>query len=298
MKNTEIVQQCPICFSEAWSHYLDCKDYTVSQELFRLTQCSSCTLVVTSPRPSAENLGAYYVSENYISHTETKKGLINRIYLLARKIALARKKNLINKIFLKKGSLLDYGCGTGAFLKTMSDAGWKTIGVEPDDGARRIASERNNLEIFRPDAVQGFTAETIDIITLWHVLEHIPEPVKACEEFFRLLKPKGKLLLALPNHLSQDAQKYRGAWAAYDVPRHLFHFSALNIKQIASKVGFSSVEPIPMNMDAYYISWLSEKYLGNALAPFNAVLSGFRSNNFAANNPAKGYSSQLYILTK
>ncbi len=298
MKTREKVQQCPICNSDAWAHYLDCKDFTVSQEIFRLMQCTTCSLVVTSPRPNAEDLGAYYVSENYISHTETKKGLINRIYLLARKIALARKKKLINKIFLKKGTLLDYGCGTGAFLQTMSEDGWKTIGIEPDDGARKIASTRNNLEIFRPDDVKTFAPESFDIVTLWHVLEHVPEPVKACEEFFKLLKPNGKLLLALPNHLSQDAQKYRGAWAAYDVPRHLFHFNALNIKQIASKVGFVSVEPIPMSMDAYYISWLSEKYLGHAFAPFNAALSGLRSNYFAAINPDKGYSSQLYILTK
>jgi len=298
MKKTEKVNNCPICNSDGFAHYLDCKDYTVSGEIFRLVQCSSCSLVVTSPRPDLNSLGAYYASEDYISHTETQRGLINRIYLLASRIALSRKKKIINERFSAKGQLLDYGCGTGAFLKAMSDDGWKTNGIEPDDGARRIAAKRNNQEIFTPEQMQGFKESSYDVITLWHVLEHVPEPMVACKEFFRLLKPGGKLILALPNHLSQDAQKYRGAWAAYDVPRHLFHFNSLNIKSIGTRVGFANVEILPMKMDAFYISWLSEQYLKHSMAPVRAFFAGLSSNLFASNHPEKGYSSQLYILSK
>lgn len=298
MKETEKVNECPICNSGSWVHYLDCKDYTVSREVFRLMQCNGCSLVVTSPRPKAENLGSYYASEDYISHTETKKGLINQIYLLARKVALRNKKRLINRNFLSKGSLLDYGCGTGAFLETMKDDGWKVNGIEPDQGAKTMAEKRTGIKILDPEKLSEFEDNCFDAITLWHVLEHVPEPMKLCKEFYRILRPGGKLFLALPNHLSHDAQKYRGAWAAYDVPRHLFHFNSLNIKSLATKIGFVDLKTIPMKMDAYYISWLSEKYQGHNLAPFRAFKSGFESNSFGSRNPQKGYSSQLYILSK
>jgi 2-polyprenyl-3-methyl-5-hydroxy-6-metoxy-1,4-benzoquinol methylase len=298
MKKTQKVNQCPICNSEIFAHYLDCKDYTVSKEVFRLMQCSACSLVITSPRPEMEFLGDYYASEDYVSHTETKKGLINRIYLLARKYALGRKKKLLNTKAPAKGNLLDYGCGTGAFLHTMGSNGWQVTGVEPDEGARKLAASRIGKEILTPEHLVKLDDGSFDIITLWHVLEHVPEPVLSCKEFYRLLKPGGKLILALPNHLSQDAQKYRGAWAAYDVPRHLFHFNSLNIKNIANKIGFSKMEVLPMKMDAFYISWLSEKYLNHSMAPIRALISGFNSNLFAGSNPDKGYSSQLYILSK
>lgn len=298
MKNKESLKICPLCKGESWAHYLDCKDYTVSLEVFRLMQCNGCSLVATSPRPAPEDLGGYYASEDYISHTESKKGLINRIYLMARKYALGNKKRLINREMDRRGNLLDYGCGTGAFLHSMAEDGWQVQGIEPDEQARAIAEKRNGQKIQTPSDLSGFAENSFDVITLWHVLEHVYEPLELCKEFFRILKPGGKLYLALPNHLSQDARKYRGAWAAYDVPRHLFHFNRLNINDIRKKSGFTDLKVLPMKMDAFYISWLSEKYLGNSLAPLGAFISGLKSNYFAAQHPEKGYSSQLYVLSK
>ena len=298
MKNKEILNTCPLCGAQDYLHYLDCVDYTVSKETFQLYRCNDCSLVATTPRPDAKSLPAYYASDAYVSHTETKKGLINKVYLFARKLALRQKKATIGRYLQNAGILLDYGCGTGAFLEEMQKDGWKTLGIEPDESAREIATKRNPSGIMRPVELANMESNSLDLITLWHVLEHVDEPLKACEQFFRILKPGGFLFLALPNHLSNDAEKYGKYWAAYDVPRHLFHFNLLNINKISESVGFQKPAVHPMFLDAFYISWLSEKYKGSAMAPLKGFLSGLKSNQYAKSNPDRGYSSQLYVLKK
>jgi 2-polyprenyl-3-methyl-5-hydroxy-6-metoxy-1,4-benzoquinol methylase len=289
----DIVHQCPICSSTEFSPFLICKDYTVSRESFQIQECEDCGFLLTSPRPSLGTLGDYYKSNDYISHSDTQKGLINWVYHRVRKIALKNKLKLVQKYTQAKGSLLDNGCGTGAFLSTCLQAGWQADGIEPDADARDIAEKATQKSIFSTlDEVKN---KKYDAITMWHVLEHIPDLNETIEKLKNLLTEKGVLIVAVPNPESDDALYFKEHWAAYDVPRHLWHFKKKDIERLFKKHSCNMKAICPMPFDAYYISLLSTRYKTGKTQYIKALWRGFISNNKAGSTNT---SSLIYVIEK
>lgn len=269
---------CPICGSTKTGPKLTAKDHTVSKTSFDIWECSVCTGRFTQDIPSLEEIGAYYQSTEYISHTETQEGWINRLYHSVRKITMRSKQNWVKSASgLKKGTLLDIGSGSGAFLHYMQQLGWKVTGVEPDAGARAKALELYKLETLPAGELFHLEPAQFDCITLWHVLEHVHELHPYIKQIRHLLKPGGALLIAVPNYTSTDAKLYGADWAAYDVPRHLYHFSPASMQTLLKQHDITIKQMHPMVFDAFYVSLLSEKYKTGGSGMIKAGLNGLRS---------------------
>lgn len=290
----EKLAHCPVCNSTDFSIYLETADYFLTGEPFSIVQCNQCHFRFTNPRPLASDLGRYYKSEAYISHSDTRRGIFNSVYQQARKLTLARKKSFINKLHTQKGTLLDIGCATGQFLSTMKENGWTTTGIEPDDQARQYAVDKFGLEVFPEEYLDHMPEAAFDVITLWHVLEHVSNLPQRMMQLKRLLKANGTLIIAVPNSAAHDAAKYGKFWAAYDVPRHLYHFTAESMKTLTEKFDFHVTEIRPMIFDAFYVSLLSEKYLHGKMRVFSGLWNGFCSNLKASGK--KQYSSLIYVI--
>ena len=290
------LDKCPVCGSSQNQPSISCKDYTVSQETFNIVSCAACGFKYTNPRPSDDTIGQYYKSEDYVSHTNTKKGLINRLYHAVRSYTLKKKLALIES-FVSRGTILDYGCGTGMFLNTCKEAGWKSFGFEPDSDARTIASKKG-LSVFntKESLARELGGAKLDVITLWHVLEHVTDLDDTLSFFKNHLSDKGTLIIAVPNYTSFDAQHYKEYWAGYDVPRHIYHFNLDSVSKLLSKFGFRHVKSLPMKFDSFYVSMLSEKYKTGSIRYLNAFINGLRSN-LRARDP-NAYSSVIYIFKK
>lgn len=294
----EVFPLCPVCHSPQTSPVLMAKDYTVSGEAFTIHQCAQCSLRFTFPVPDQQHIGRYYKSEDYISHTDTAKGIINKLYHAVRKYALQQKKNdVVKATGLSRGNILDVGCGTGAFLHTMKQAGWSVTGLEPDEQARTIAQQKYKIETLPAENLFELPEQSFDVITLWHVLEHIHQLDAYMEKMHKLLKPGGKLFIAVPNYTSLDAGYYQAYWAAYDVPRHLYHFSPSAISRLAERHYFLLSRRILMPFDPFYISLLSEKYKHGKPNYVGGFIRGLRSWIHARKNPLEG-SSLIYVLNK
>ncbi|MBU3820629.1 class I SAM-dependent methyltransferase [Flavobacteriaceae bacterium XHP0103] len=274
--------------------YLKVKDYSVSGETFDLIYDSEFDLLETQPKPALEKLSHYYKSEDYISHTDAKRNLFERIYHLVREFALKRKLNLVNSLANEKENLLDVGCGTGDFLNVCKINGWNVLGVEPDEDARSIANQKVGDKVFGSEQLHQLEPNTFDVITLWHVLEHLPEPGKDLAIFKKLLKPEGVLIIAVPNYKSFDAMHYKEFWAAYDVPRHLWHFSKTAISKLVTKQNMHIEKIKPMWFDAFYVSLLSDKYKTGKMNVFKGFWVGLQSNiKFLSSKEA---SSMIYVV--
>lgn len=271
--------------------FIQSKDYTVSKETFTLYHNKEYDMLITSPQPSVEDLPKYYQSEDYISHTDAKRSFFEKAYHLVKSHALQNKTKLITKLNKKPGVLLDIGAGTGDFLINAKSKKWKAFGTEPNKEARELAEEKNiNLE----ELSATFEDQKFDVITMWHVLEHVSDLEKQIVELKRLLKPNGHIVIAVPNFKSYDAVHYKSFWAAYDVPRHLWHFSQQSIKKLFSEHIMSVVDIVPMKFDSYYVSLLSEKYKTSKMNFVKACWIGFRSNLKAMRT--KEYSSLIYVI--
>lgn len=296
----ERLSKCPLCEGEGFQNKIICNDYLVSNESFVIVQCENCSFEFTNPRPKPENIGNFYRSESYISHSNKISGFTDIIYKIARYFALKKKLRLINKLS-KKGHVLDYGCGTGAFLNTCKKGGWQTTGIEPDAKAQEIARQTTNIPVYSNlDNLDDKTA--FDIITLWHVLEHITDINQVIKQLKQRLTKNGKLIVAVPNNNSYDEQIYKEHWAAYDLPRHLYHFDQKTMKAMMKKHLLKLVKTLPMKLDAYYVSLLSEGHLkkdGKQKAnPYlKAIINGYKSNSYAKNNN-NNYSSLIYVFQK
>ena len=272
-------------------HFLTVKDYSVSQETFDLYCDEELDMLITHPQPSLENLGKYYDSINYISHTDSKRSLFEKCYHFVKRIALQNKLNLINSLQPAKGNILDIGAGTGDFLSVVQENGWNTIGVEPSEKAKAIAKNKGVAFVDQTSALEN---NSFDIITMWHVLEHVPNLDNQLKELKRLLKPNGNLIIAVPNFKSFDAKHYGHLWAAYDVPIHFWHFSKTSIKKLFAKEAMELVQVLPMKFDSFYVSLLSEKYKTGKMNFIKAFLIGLKSNWKAKKNLE--YSSHIYVL--
>ncbi|MFZ2284133.1 MAG: class I SAM-dependent methyltransferase [Lutibacter sp.] len=279
------------------THYLTCKDYTVSHKDFDLLYHPSLDMLETFPQPKAEELSGYYESDNYISHTDSKKSRIDKLYQLVKKIALASKLELLNSFKTADKNLLDVGCGTGDFLLTCKNNGWKVTGVEPNAKAKIIAENKlageSASEIY--SEIHQLKKELqFDVITLWHVLEHVPNLNNYIATLKSRLKPEGILIVAVPNYKSYDAGYYKQFWAAYDVPRHLWHFSKKSIQGLFAKQEMGVVKILPMVFDSFYVSLLSEKYKNEKSNFLKAFYVGLLSNIKAM--VTKEYSSLIYVI--
>ena len=289
-----ILTNCPICNSTEFDHIITCNDYTVSQNPFNIVGCTQCSFRFTNPRPTNDNLPEFYKSINYISHSDTKKGFVSQVYHLVRKYTLNQKLKLL-KANVAVGNLLDYGCGTGTFLKQANAKGWNSFGTEPDEGARELSNSNKKLAFGNKQELNAFDPLiTFNAITLWHVLEHVTDLPETLNFFKQKLNQNGALIIAVPNYNSYDAKHYKAHWAAYDLPRHLYHFEAKTISQLLAKYGFALHETYPMKFDSFYVSMLSEKYLSGRINYLKALLVGLRSNLKA--KKASDYSSVIYVF--
>jgi SAM-dependent methyltransferase len=289
-----------VCGSADLRDKLHVQDRSVSQETFTIQQCAACGLQLTNPRPDAGSIGKYYESDAYVSHNSGAQGLINQVYKLARYFTVRRKVALITKLNGGcQGRLLDYGCGTGHFLAGARQAGWQVTGLEPSPRARQDATARVGQPVLEPEALAALPAGSFDVITLWHVLEHVHTLQATLAQLVAQLAPGGRLLIAVPNPDSLDAQHYRQHWAAYDVPRHLYHFVPATMRRLLAGHGLRIAQTLPLPLDAYYVSMLSEKLRapGPAGGPLAVLLAGYRSNRYAGRHGGQ-YSSLLYVAER
>lgn len=290
--------KCPVCDSSGIHKVLTATDHTFSQSPFEIWQCAQCSLRFTQDVPPANEIGKYYRSENYISHSDTNKGVINKLYHRVRKYTLGIKhKFVVEQTGKKAGVILDVGAGTGAFLHYMSQNGWKTEGLEPDENAIARARTQYGLELRSANDLFNLDPGAFDAITLWHVLEHVHDLHGYMRKLKELLNSNGRLFIAVPNYTSFDAEEYTSWWAAYDVPRHLYHFSPAAMQELTARHGFAIQKIQPMWFDSFYVSLLSEKYRKNRAALMKGFITGIRSNTKALANKRRA-SSLIYVLSR
>jgi 2-polyprenyl-3-methyl-5-hydroxy-6-metoxy-1,4-benzoquinol methylase len=294
------IDNCPACNGVNFIPFISCSDYAVSHETFQIVQCVNCSLLVTSPRPANNDLGAYYASSNYISHQKKAQTLLDRIYLLVRQFTLKWKLELIeNNSLHPNRMLLDFGCGTGEFIRVAKSSGWQTAGIEPSLKARQEALPEIASEI-SPSLQELNSDVKFDVITLWHVLEHVPDLNDTLQELKSCCNERGTIFIAVPNYSGHDGNHYKENWAGYDVPRHLWHFNRHSMTNLIERNSLVIQKIIPMRLDAYYVALLSEKYQNNGKLTipslFRAVFNASRSNNLAKQDMQ--YSSLIYVVTK
>lgn len=298
MKTIQI-SACPICKNTALQAQLKCQDYTVSQEVFQIVYCPNCETGITQNMPSLEAIGKYYQSENYISHSDTKKGFMNQLYHLVRQYMLRQKLQLVQKYSAKQnGKLADIGCGTGYFPNIMQTNGWQTYNADADENARKFGQEHFHLEVNTPpELFSKISDNELDVVTMWHVLEHVHDLENYLTQIYRMLASNGILVLALPNHTSYDAQYYGDSWAAWDVPRHLWHFSPKSIEVLAQRFNLRLIASKMMPFDSFYVALLSEQYRQNQWAWFSGLFRG-KLSFLNGLRDAQRASSVIYVLKK
>ncbi len=293
----EELKYCPVCQHEKFEEFKTCIDYTVSKEHFKIVSCLQCGFKFLNPRPAISELSKYYESDDYVSHSNTKKGLINKIYHFVKFRAIRNKIELISELKTKNKTLLDIGCGTGDFLGKAIESGWKGIGVEPNLKARNTAINNYKSIVYDEVGLVKLPTNSFSIISMWHVLEHVSDLNKRINDIYNLLEEGGFAVIAVPNYTSWDAKHYSSSWAAYDVPRHLYNFSPSIIKELFLKHNLHHHKSYPMKLDSFYVSMLSEKHKQSSLGLVKAFFIGLISN-FKTRNDAEKYSSVIYIFQK
>ena len=292
------VKICPVCGASEWKFVFAVQDHSISKEKFSLHECVRCSVRLTIDAPVKEKIGRYYKSADYISHTNTSQGVLNKLYQWVRSWMLHQKRKLIeSQVKSSSGSLLDYGSGAGAFVAYMQKAGWKATGIEPDEDARSVAKQDFGVELLQESALFSLAPAQFDVITLWHVLEHVHDLQTTLTALKRLLKPSGLLLIAVPNYTSTDACFYGPAWAAYDVPRHLYHFSPASMEVCMQKNQLSVKSMQPLWFDSFYVSLLSTRFLQGKTNYWQGVWQGIYSTMATLRNTSR-CSSLIYLITQ
>jgi SAM-dependent methyltransferase len=291
-----LLDKCPVCLNKNLVNKLHCIDHTTSKEKFTIVSCETCDFTFTNPRPKEESLGNYYKSEMYISHTNSSKGLFNWMYQTVRKYAIGTKLTLLKSV-TDFGHHLDIGSGTGEFLNACKQTGFKVKGIEPSKLAREQAVSNYNLSVNEDTNLKQFKDDEFDSISMWHVLEHVPNLIQTITEFQRILNKNGKVIIAVPNHKSWDASYYGEFWAAWDVPIHLWHFSKETIELLFNKNGFKLLKTKPMLFDSFYVSLLSEEFKTGKKKFINGFIIGIISN-INGLFTKRGCSSAIYVFEK
>ena len=291
-------KNCPLCKGDAIKKRFACIDKFATGELFDIYECSCCGFVFTQDFPDEKEIGRYYESQTYISHSNTNKGLINRMYHLVRNVMLQNKAKLVERLtLLKNGKILDYGAGTGHFARVMEAKGWSVTAIEKSDKAREFALEEFGYKMHAVEALSYIKEKELDVVTMWHVMEHIQDLDNMWNELHRILDDTGIAIIAVPNCSSYDAQKYKEHWAAYDVPRHLWHFTPSTIMRWAEKHGFLLEKQYTMPFDGFYISMLSEQNKGSRLHTVRGFWNGFKGW-IAQCKRRSASSSIIYVFRK
>lgn len=270
------LKSCPVCGSEVIGKALNVVDYFSSEELFPLFDCHRCGFRFTNRFPPGDTIERYYDSPEYIAHSDTHRGLVNKLYHAARQVMVKRKVRLVaaavqkvvgslnatSKIGESNGSvrLLDMGCGTGYFLHAAKKRGFAVSGIEKGRKAREYAIGKFGLDVQGEEAFWSIERESYHVVTLWHVLEHLEKLNESIEKIKEMLTGKGIAVIAVPNHLAYDARFYKERWAAYDVPRHLWHFTPATLERLLVRHGLVVTGKHALPFDPFYISLLSEKY--------------------------------------
>jgi 2-polyprenyl-3-methyl-5-hydroxy-6-metoxy-1,4-benzoquinol methylase len=289
---------CPLCDSPNVGLHIQTNDFFLSAEPFSLFRCTKCGFVFTQDHPDEKTISRYYASEEYLSHNDSAKGIASTLYRISRDFMLKRKRRLVEtETGLKRGKLLDTGSGTGHFLHKMKREGWEVKGIEINEKAREYAVSSFGLDVISPEKISSLSSGSFDCITLWHVLEHFEDPFRYLSEISRLLADGGICIIALPNSNSFDAEHYKKFWAAYDVPRHIWHFSPFTFQLFAQKAGFKirTIKSLPL--DVFYISILSEKYMGTWLNFITGIITG-KWFWFLSVFKKEKSSSLIYVLGK
>jgi len=232
------------------------KDHFFSQEVFEVLPSRHEGVLETFPKLNEQELSGYYNHENYISHQTKGKSLFDKAYQVAKRYMTKRKQNLVLR-FHQEGRILDIGTGTGDFIRSFNSKDWDRYAIEPNKNLHDSLN-KNGIEIL--DDLEEITQHNFDVITLWHALEHIPDLEGTLKNIQAALNPGGTLIIAVPNFKSYDASFYKTYWAAWDVPRHVWHFSKSGLISLCEKFNFEFVTTSPLLLDAFYISMVSEKY--------------------------------------
>lgn len=290
----EKIDHCPICERDHFKNYIITRDHLLTGESFAIVECSNCGLRLTNPRPPKDEIGKYYQSDAYISHTNKGTSLINVVYKIARHFTLRSKIKLITS-YAKDKTVLDFGSGTGHFLRKCSENGWDVTGIEPGKNAWEFSVNLKDTPVYLhlSDLPPN---KKFEIITMWHVLEHVHDLNDTLSELRKRLKKNGSMFVALPNCSSWDAEYYKESWSGYDVPRHLYHFTPETFMQLVAKHEMTVKRILPQKLDAYYVSLLSDKYSNDKINYFKSIKNGFLSNRNA--NKSNLFSSLIYIITR
>ena len=296
--NKTTITTCPLCGAARLEPALTCVDHCASGEAFHLCRCHDCGFLFTQDFPSADEIGRYYETPAYVPHSDTRKGLVNKLYHAVRGHMLKRKARMVmHEAHRDMGRLLDIGTGTGYFPALMLRRGWQADAVEKSAGARRFAKEHFGLDVLPEEALQTLEEGSYDVITLWHVMEHIEPLNELWQRLNTLLAPKGVLIVAVPNASSFDADRYGAYWAAYDVPRHLWHFTPDTMQRFGTKHGFILAGRYPMPFDGFYVSMLTERYMHRTLPFVRGMLAGAMAW-LASLVRKERSSSMIYVFRK
>lgn len=297
----ETLSNCPVCGGKIFEPFLEVQDHSVSHGTFQIVRCKKCGFLFTNPRPSEESIGSFYDSAGYISHHDESDSLMSKVYNQVRKLAVTSKLELIKKHDPhQEKKILDIGCGTGFFINSCLDQHWEVTGTEPDDDARSAAQKRTGIPIYPSVFDDSLREAQFTSITMWHVLEHIHRLDETMSWLYQHLAPKGTLFIAVPNPQSYDSQVFGKHWAAYDVPRHLYHFTKDTMEKLLLHYNFTIVDLKCMVFDSYYVSLLSNRYKNKSSRPLNSFITGSLSNikGFGTNPHNANTSSIIYIAHK
>ena len=259
------------------------RDFIVSNEFFKLYKDSETGIVWTQVGKNHNHL-SYYQSENYIPHSD-KKGLLGFLYRFSQRLMFVYKRIILMKPLKQSKSVLDYGAGDGKFAKYLEKSGKKIFTYDP-----LKVNSSNNINLTQDTDFQA------DMLMMWHVLEHIPDLKKVFPKILERVNKKGFLVIAVPNRDCFDAKYYKNHWAAWDVPRHLYHFNHKSLLNFMSSYGLSFVFKRPLTLDSYYVSYLSEKYKKAPFPLFSGFIIGFLSNCLALFT--SNFSSSVYVFRK
>ncbi len=296
--NKLFIKECPLCGNSKLESTMRCTDFYATGEEFDIVSCTVCDFTFTQGVPVESEIGKYYDTPDYISHSDTQKGFMNAIYHRVRRYMLGKKAHIVERQSgLKSGRLLDIGTGTGYFSSMMQQRHWQVTAIEKNASARQFAKSHFNLHVLPETDLCTLSPNSFDVITLWHVMEHLEHLHETWDCLHQLLSDKGELIIAVPNRKSYDANKYKKYWAAYDVPRHLWHFGPNSIRLLADQHHFQLVDSYPMPFDAFYISMLSEKYQKHSFPMLRGLYSGLVGGIKSFYNKERS-SSMIYVFRK